>query len=165
VGRFTLTSEAYITAMHEELEMPAIAAEGFGSQDGGNGMAIATFTLSGNGGPTHADHGGFYPSTAYVRLSRTSNGALGGVINVADMGKSPQDGFSEYQGYPGATRPRWGDYSAAIFLPWSGGKVYFATDYIQHPNCSDAAFAIDPTCGQTRDPFANWGTSVNFAVP
>ena len=59
-----------------------------------------TFTLSGNGGPTGADNGGFYPSTAYGRLTSTSNGLSGSVINIADLGESPQDGFTEYQGYP-----------------------------------------------------------------
>ena len=80
------------------------------------------FTVNGNGGPTGADHGGFYPSTAFGRLTSTSNGLLKSTINIADMGKSPQDGFSEYQGYPGTTRPRWGDYSWGYFLPGSGGQ-------------------------------------------
>jgi len=164
-GWFTLTNQQYVTAMHEDLEFPAIAAEGSWSQDGGNLGAIITFTLSGNGGPTGANHGGFYPSTAYGRLTSTSNGLVGRAVYIADKGKAPQDGFTEYQGYPNGTRPRWGDYSWAIFMPNSGGKVYFATNYIQSPNCSDARFAIDPTCGGTRNAFANWGTSVNFAVP
>ena len=163
-GSLTITSQAYVTAMHEDLEFPAIAGSGTLAQDGGNGQAILTFSLSGNGGPTGADHGGYYPSTAFGRLSSTSYGLLDHVIHIADMGQSPQDGFSEYQGYPNGERPRWGDYNAAIFMPFSGGKVYFATQYIQAPNCSDASFLVDPSCGGTRDPFANWGTSVNFAT-
>ena len=143
-----------------------MAAEGYRYQDGGNGGAIMDFTLSGNGGPTGADHGGFYPSTAFGRVSSTSGGLLGSVINIADLGQSPQDGFTEYQGYPGVTRPRWGDYSNAIFLPFSGGKIYFATNYIQYPNCLPPAFTLTlGTCGGTRDGFANWGTSVNSVVP
>jgi len=163
-GPFSLTNEEYVTAMHEDLEFPAMAAGGTKSQDGGNLAALITFTLSGNGGPKHADGGGFYPSTAYGRLTSSSEGLVSHVINVADKGKAPTDGFTEYSGYPGSTRPRWGDYSWAIFMPFSGGKVYFATNYIQYPNCSDAKFLIDPSCGGTRDLFANWGTSVNFAV-
>jgi hypothetical protein len=163
-GTWKLTNQAYISAMHEELEFPAVAAEGSFAQDGGNLGAIMTFSLSGNGGPKHADHGGFYPSTAYGRLNSTSNGLLGSVINIADKGKGAQDGFSEYHGYGVGTRPRWGDYSEAIFVPDSGGLVYFSTNYIQYPNCNSATFAVDPSCGGTRDPFANWGTSVNFAV-
>lgn len=165
-GVFSMTNQGYVAAAHEDLEFPAIAGEGSSAQDGGNGAALLTFTLSGNGGPTGADHGGFYPSTAYGALTATSKGLLNKVIRIADLGKSPQDGFSEYQNLGGgATRPRWGDYSAAVFLPFSGGKVYFSTGFIQSPNCSDATFAVDPSCGGTRDPFANWGTSVNFAVP
>ena len=81
-------------------------------------------------------------------------------------GPVAQDGFTEYQGYPGSTRPRWGDYSWAIFAPWSGGKIYFATNYIQYPNCTGSAFTLTAgTCGGTRDGFANWGTSVNYVVP
>jgi hypothetical protein len=158
-GAFSLTSQGYVSPEHEDLEFPAIAAEGYWYQDGGNGGAIMTFTLSGKD---------YYPSTAYGRLTSTSNGLLGSKIDIADLGESPQDGFTEYQPYPVAGFPprfRWGDYSWAIYLPWSGGTIYFATNYIQSPNCSDAAFATDPTCGGTRAPNANWGTSVNFVVP
>ena len=161
-GRFTLTNQGYVSAEHEDLEMPAMAAEG----TGGNGKAIMLFTLNGNGGPTGADHGGFYPSTAFGRLTSASNGLLTSTINIADAGKSPQDGFSEYQGYPGTTRPRWGDYSWGIFLPGSGGRIYFANEYIQYANCTGAAFTLTiGTCDGTRDGNANWGTSVNYVVP
>lgn len=164
-GTLSVTSQGYVSPAHEDLEFPAMAAEGF-NEDGGNGGAIMTFTLSGNGGPTGADHGGFYPSTAYGRLTSTSNGLLGSAINIADLGQSPQDGFTEYGGYPGPTEPRWGDYSNAIFLPWSGGMIYFATNYIQHPNCVGSAFTLAlGTCDGTRDGDANWGTSVNLVVP
>jgi hypothetical protein len=165
-GVFSLTSQGYVSARHEDLEFPAMAAEGFPSQDGGNGGAIMTFTLSGNGGPTGADNGGFFPSTAFGELSSTSGGLLG-PVQVADLGQSPQDGFTEYQQLlPGQTRPRWGDYSWAIFAPFTGGKIDFATNYIQYPNCTGAAFTLTlATCGGTRDAFANWGTSVNYVVP
>ena len=164
-GVFSLTSQGYVSAKHEDLEFPAMAAEGFPSQDGGNGGAIMDFTLSGNGGPTGADNGGFFPSTAFGRLSSTSGGLLGS-IHVADLGQSPQDGFTEYMGYPGPTRPRWGDYSWAIFVPFTGGKIDFATNYIQYPNCTGSAFTLTlATCGGTRDGMANWGTSVNYVVP
>jgi hypothetical protein len=165
-GVFTLTSQGYVSAEHEDLEFPTMAAEGSSSQDGGNGGAIMTFTLSGNGGPTGAHHGGYYPSTAYGRLTSTSGDLLGSLINIADLGEAPLDGFSEYQGYPGPTRPRLGDYSNAIFLPNSGGKIYFATEYVQHRNCSGDEFTLTVgTCDGTRDGMANWGTSVNYVVP
>ncbi len=51
-------------------------------------------------------------------------------------------------------------------MPWSGGKIDFATNYIQYPNCTGPAFTLTlGTCGGTRDGFANWGTSVNYVVP
>ena len=95
-GPFTMTNQGYVSAAHEDMEMPSIAAEG----TGGNDKAIMLFTLSGNGGPTGADKGGFYPSTAYGRLTATSHGLTGSAMNIADAGKSPQDGFSEYQPGP-----------------------------------------------------------------
>ncbi len=170
-GVFSLTNQQYVSAAHEDLEFPAIAAtgdsdhgDGYFDQDGGHGTAIMTFTLSGNGGPSGADNGGFYPSTAFGRLTSDSNGLSKSVMNVADLGQSPQDGFTEYES--ALTPPRWGDYSWAIYVPWSGGRVYFATNYIQYPNCADSAFTLTiGTCGGTRDGLANWGTSVNYVVP
>ena len=162
---FTITNQGYVSAAHEDLEFPAMAAEG----TGGNGKAIMDFTLNGNGGPTGADNGGFYPSTAYGRLTATSLGLTGSVINVADLGQSPQDGFTEYQPFPAPgnpPRPRWGDYSWGIYLPGGSDRLYFATNYIQFPNCTGSAFTLTiGTCGGTRDGFANWGTSVNYVVP
>ena len=162
-GKFSLTDQGYVTAKHEDLEFPSIAAEGAG----GNGKAIMDFTLNGNGGPTGADNGGFYPSSAFGRLTSSSTGLLKSRINIANLGQSPQDGFSEYQGYPGPTGPRWGDYSWALFLPGSGDRVYFANEYIPYPTCTGKAF--DPNgigiCGGTRDGQANWGTSVNSVKP
>ena len=107
-GQFTLTSHGYVSPEHEDLSMPAMAAADNG------GPAIMTFTLTGNGGPTGADNGGFYPSTAFTRINLGGFGDQGGSIgpvHVVDLGQSPQDGFTEYQGLPGNTRPRWGDYS------------------------------------------------------
>ena len=164
---FKIANQGYVAASHEDIEFPSIAA-----MDGGG--ALMAFTLSGNGGPTSADNGGFYPSTAYGTIGTGSSGLSGSVIHIAALGKSPQDGFSEYLGYPPQqnTRPRWGDYSQAIFVPSTddglggdgqgGAGVYFSTEFIQSPTCSDSAFLADPTCGGTRAPFANWGTSINF---
>jgi hypothetical protein len=160
-GRLSLTSQGYISAMHEDLEYPAFAA------GASNGRAIASFTLEGNGGIAGADNGGFFPSSAFGRVTSTSRTLLSSTINVADLGQSPQDGFTEYLNYPSATfafRPRWGDYGAAIV---AGGKAYFASEYIQHPNCAPPAFQPNAigTCGGTRDGLANWGTSVNSVTP
>jgi hypothetical protein len=159
-GRFSLTSQSYISAMHEDLEFPAFAA------GASNGRAIVSFTLNGNGGTAGADNGGFFPSSAFGRVTSTSGGLLQSTVNIADLGQSPQDGFTEYLNYPSATpafRPRWGDYGAAVLM---GGRYYFASEYIQSPNCAPPQFTLTVgTCGGTRNGFANWGTSVNFVTP
>jgi len=140
------------------------------------------FTLSGNGGqylpttflpadtpscstaPTSLGQCGYYPSTAYGMLSSKTASSLSG-MNIADLGQAPADGFSEYQFYGTSSfRPRWGDYSWGIYLnngPGSG-HYYFASEYIQSAACSDSTFFNDPSCGMTRDPFANWGSSINY---
>ncbi len=62
-------------------------------------------------------------------------------------------------------RPRWGDYYAAIYEPnslgSSTGNIYFATEFINAPQCSSSQFLKDDS-GMTRDPFANWGNSLNY---
>jgi hypothetical protein len=97
-GIFSLTSQGYVSPQHEDLAFPAMAAEGFPWQDGGNGGAIMAFTLTGNGGPTGADNGGFYPSTAFARLTSTSSGVVGNVQQFAGLGRreTPQ----RYQAEP-----------------------------------------------------------------
>jgi hypothetical protein len=147
---FSISQQGIVTAKHEDLAFPAVAAT--------PGVTLMTFTLSGNGGPTGADGGGFYPSTAFTLFGT-------GVIYISALGQSPQDGFTEYQGLSPVygiltTRPRWGDYNQAVFDPVSG-EFYFATGMIAHPNCPDSMFLKDPTCGGTRSPIANWGNSVN----
>ena len=159
--RFTLTSQGYVSPRHQDTTMPAMVAS-----PSSGGKAILLFTLSGNGGPTGADHGGFFPSTAFGRVTSTSGDLLNSRVNIAAMGRSPQDGFSQYQGFPGPIRPRWGDYSAGAFLP-GNGRIYFANEYIQFPNCTGASFNVtkNATCGGTRNGLTNWGTSVNFVTP
>jgi hypothetical protein len=156
-GVFSLTSSAYVSPAHEDATMPVLA----GADDGG---AILAFTLTGDGGPGGADHGGFFPSTAFARLSAFS-GRITSPVFVADLGQAPQDGFTEYLGFPGPLSQRWGDYSAAVYAPGTG-KIYFANEYIPFPACSGSAFTLTlATCGGTRDAMANWGTSVNSVTP
>src|SRR5579885_1890305 len=58
-----------------------------------------------------------------------------------------------------------GDYSQAVFVPGIQ-KIFFASEYIQYPNCNDQAFISGAqgllTCGGTRTLFTNWGTSISF---
>jgi hypothetical protein len=157
-GVFTLTSQGYVSPAHEDLAFPVIAAPD-------HGPAALFFTLTGDGGPTGADHGGFYPSTAFGRLSAGAGALQGSTVSVADLGQSPEDGFGEYLGFPDGISPRWGDYSAGVYDP-SSNKIFFSTNYIQFPNCAPPQFTLTlATCGGTRDAMANWGTSVNSVTP
>jgi hypothetical protein len=115
------------------------------------GKGILTFTLT---GPNN------YPSTGYTTIAAASGA---GPVQVAVAGASPDDSFTEYQffGTPNF-RPRWGDYSAAVA---DGSTVFFAAEMIQYPNCPWSTFHKDPTCGGTRDGFANWGTSLSKITP
>src|SRR4029077_12697468 len=81
-GRFTLTSQGYVSPKHEDLRMPALAAT-----PTSGGKAIMLFTLTGNGGPTGADHGGFFPSTAFGRLTSTSGRLLNSRVQTAATGR------------------------------------------------------------------------------
>jgi hypothetical protein len=157
-GTFTLTSQGYVSPSREDLAFPVIAAPD-------RGPAALFFTLTGNGGPTGADNGGFFPSTAFGRLSAGASDLQGSKVSVADLGQSPEDGFGEYLGFPGPIGPRWGDYSAGVYDPLSN-KIFFSTNYIQFPNCAPPQFTLTlATCGGTRDAMANWGTSVNSVTP
>jgi hypothetical protein len=152
----TISSQGYVAAAHEDLLFPAVATDGATH-------GLMSFTLSGDGGPTGADNGGFFPSSAYGMLSPTAPGLVGGTAFIADLGQAAQDGFTEYQPFPypgNGTRPRWGDYGAATYVPGTG--FYFASEYIQSAACALKVFRKDPTCGGTRDPFANFGTSLNL---
>ena len=151
IGSTSVSGAGYVAANNQDIEFPSIAAT-----DGGG--ALMSFTLS---GPN------YYPSSAYAMLTGSS------VIHVTAGGQSPQDGFSEYQFWPGLTRPRWGDYGQAIFVPSGGtqGAVYYAAEYIQYSNCSPQAFLAGQTggnqfdavtCGGTRTLFTNWGTAISL---
>ena len=153
VPGLTLTSQGYVAAAHEDLEFPTLVGS---ATDG----AVMSFTLSGNGGPTGADAGGYFPTSAFGRVITSSGGLVGSQLYPTAVGLAPQDGFTEYTPDPTTPRPRWGDYGAAVYMPGVG--FYFASEYIPYPACSLASFYKDPTCGGTRDQNANYGTSLNF---
>jgi hypothetical protein len=141
----SLSTQGYISASGTQLLFPSIGV-------GPSGNALVAFTVT---SPN------MYPSSGYAWISKTSTTARGGTIYISASGQSPQDGFSEYQliQYNAFYRPRWGDYTWAV---WSGGNIYFSTEYIQYPSCTGSAFLNSGgTCGGTRDAFANWGTSLN----
>lgn len=136
----TMAQQGYVVAPGNNVIFPSI-----GMNEDGNG--VMSFTLTGDG---------YFPTSAYTTINARSGA---GNVKIAALGQSPQDSFTEYQflGTP-SYRPRWGDYSAAVA---AGDSIYFAAEYIQSPNCSDSAWAVDPTCGGTRSRSANWGTSLS----
>lgn len=122
-----------------------------------NGTVLAAYTVS---GPS------LFPSSAYSVFSLSMEPPT---INVANLGRGVQDGFTQYNcidavnfGGCGDWRPRWGDYSgAAVNL----NQIYFSSEFIPNPNCSLFIFKdVDSTCGGTRTFFANWGTSLDRAT-
>jgi len=40
--------------------------------------------------------------------------------------------------------------------------LYMESELVQYPNCSFGFYLIDPTCGGTRGPATNWGTSITL---
>src|SRR5579885_1890304 len=91
----SIAQQGYVTASHADMEFPSLAASS-------DGNALMTFTLSGSD---------YYPSSAYVWISGKQS------IHITAAGKSPQDGFTEYLGYPPVsnTRPRW-EITVKLFL-------------------------------------------------
>jgi hypothetical protein len=136
----SIATQGYVLANGNDVEFPSIGVTT-------SGHGVMSLTLS---GPN------FFPTSAYTLMST----AGAGKVQIAALGQSPQDGFTEYEfgNGGGQYRPRWGDYSASVAV---GNTIFFASEYIQFANCSDAAYTADPTCGGTRARSANWGTSIN----
>ncbi|MGB8644564.1 MAG: hypothetical protein WCF84_04955 [Anaerolineae bacterium] len=144
LGDFTpqLAKQGYVAAANADVMFPSIGMLA-------TGRGAMAFSLSGMQ---------YYPTAAYAFLGTSSNPDR---IYTAAWGQSSTDGFTEYdtsQGY----RPRWGDYSAAV---GSGTQIFFASEYIQTPNCTLAQYAVDTTCGDTRDTWTNWGTNLSKTNP
>jgi len=118
---------------NNDVIFPSIAVDPTGTQ------GAMVYTLTGNTN---------YPSVA---VSKVADSSAPAAIPVVLAGQDVLDDFAWY--LDGA--PRWGDYSAAVS---DGHTLYMASEYIQYPSCSDAAFLSDPTCGGTRSEFTNWGT-------
>jgi hypothetical protein len=135
-----ITHQGYVAVENDHVLFPSIGVNT-------RGAAVMTFTLS---GPD------YFPSAAYAPIN--SEGRIG-QIRLAAPGLGPVDGFSGYNFFnapqPGISR--WGDYSAAVAD--GEGNLWFATEFVGQ-TCSDAEFNADPTCGGTRDVFANWGTFI-----
>jgi hypothetical protein len=131
----SMANQGYVAVNRNSVMFPAI---GVGA--GGANPAMV-FTLAGPG---------FYPSTAYVRL--TSGGSLTGPVTVYGPGTRPADGFTGYPAEGGDGIERWGDYSAAVAEP--NGTVWLATEYIP------GTFGFIPGSRVPPSYIANWGTAI-----
>ena len=110
------------------------------------GRAVIGFSLSG---------ANLYPSAGWMPLADA--GAR--EIHIAGTGAAPEDGYS---GYPNdnlesSSIAGWGAYSAAVA---DGDKIWMAAEYIPF-GCTDARYALDPLCGLSRAPEANWSTFIS----
>jgi hypothetical protein len=137
----TLLNQGYVGLGNDNLTYPAI-----GVTSGGTG--VMAFTVVGSD---------FYPSAGYA----TVTGSGVGDIHIAAPGLGPDDGFTNYKLFgnpPGTTRPRWGDYGAAVPI---GSNVWIASEYIPQ-NCSLSVYLNTAfRCGNTRTALGNWGTRIS----
>ena len=137
-----MAKQGYVAAADNNTFFPSIGVNRYG-------QGVMTFTLS---GPN------YYPTSAYVTVD-VVHGA--GKIHVAGAGVGPADGFTGYPQYGGNGVERWGDYSAAVAAP--DGSIWFASEYIAQ-TCTDAQYAADTTCGNTRTSLANWSTFIGHVT-
>jgi hypothetical protein len=89
---------------------------------------------------------GLYPSSAFSFVN-PGRSQLAKSIMVSGPGQDPLDEFAV----------RFGDYSSSVAV---GNTLYLESELVQYPNCSSGAYLADPTCGGTRGPNTNWGTSI-----
>jgi hypothetical protein len=137
----TLANQGYLGLGNNNLIYPAI-----GITSGGTG--VMAFTVVGTD---------FYPSAGYATVTDAGVGA----VQLAAAGVGPDDGFTNYKffGNPaGTTRPRWGDYGAAVPV---GSSVWIASEYIGQTCTLSEYRTSNFRCGNTRTALANWGTRIS----
>jgi len=123
-----MSNQGYVAVNSNSVMFPSIGVTA------GASRAAMVFTLAGVG---------FYPSTAYVRLSGA--GGIADRVTVYGAGTKPADGFTGYPQFGGNGTERWGDYSAASAD--ASGTIWTAAEYI-------------PGTFGFPDSLANWGTAI-----
>jgi hypothetical protein len=134
----------YLGLANNNLTYPAVGVTS-------SGHGVVAFTVTG------AD---YYPSAGFAAIDDKGVGT----IQIAAAGAGPVDGLSDYKYYgnpPSTTRPRWGDYGAAVA---DGNSVWIASEYIGQ-TCDLATYegtATSPfgSCNGTRSSLANWDTHI-----
>lgn len=141
----TLKGNGYVGLGNDNLTYPAI---GIVKDDNAGVAGVMGFTVVGSD---------FYPSAGYALIDGTGVGD----VHVAAAGVGPDDGFSDYKLFgnpPGTTRPRWGDYGAAVVV---GNSVWMASEYIGQ-SCDLATYErTNFRCDSTRSALANWDTRIS----
>ncbi len=137
----TLANEGFVGLGNDNLTYPAIGVTS-------SGTGVMAFTVVGND---------FYPSAGYATLTNSGIGS----VHIVAAGAGPDDGFTNYKLFgnpPGTTRPRWGDYGAAVPV---GGDVWIASEYIGQ-TCNLTEYLNSGfICGGTRTALANWDTRIS----
>ncbi len=137
----TLANQGYVGLGNDNLTYPAIGLTAAGT-------GVMAFTVAGTD---------YYPSAGYATVGNDGVSA----VHIAAMGQGPDDGFSNYKLFgnpPGTTRPRWGDYGAAVAV---GNTVWIASEYIGQ-SCTLAQFErTNFRCDNTRTALANWDTRIS----
>ena len=137
----SLDNQGYVGLGNDNLTYPAI-----GITSGGTG--VMAFTVVGSD---------FYPSAGYALV--TPSGV--GDVHIGAAGLGPDDGFTNYKLFgnpPGTTRPRWGDYGAAVPV---GSNVWIASEYIGQSCTLSEYLNTNFRCGSTRTALANWDTRIS----
>jgi hypothetical protein len=60
------------------------------------------------------------------------------------------------------SRPRWGDYGAAVT---DGSSIWIASEYVNQTCTFNTWLGTNFRCGNTRTQLANWGTRITKIVP
>jgi len=143
-GGGSIVNQGYLAVSQNNVTYPAIAVTP-------SGHGVMAFTLLGRG---------FYPSAAFASIDAGGVGA----VQLAAVGLGPADGFTGTAAFsaPNPTRPRWGDYGAAVV---DGSNIWIASEYIGQTCTLSEYLATGASCGGTRTLLANWDTRITQVNP
>jgi hypothetical protein len=139
-GRGAIIKQGILALAGESLAYPTVGVTA-------SGRGVIGFTRVG---------ANLHPSVGFASIDAVFGV---GAVHMIEEGKSPQDGFTEYEG----GRARWGDYGAAAV---DGKNVYLAGQYIEQPPCTvDDFINTGYSCFGYRTAYANWSTRVTKLKP
>jgi hypothetical protein len=140
----SVVQQGYLGVSGNSLTYPALGVTP-------SGRGVIAFTVLGN------DH---YPSAGYAGIDALAGA---GPIHIAAEGAGPDDGFTGYHPFSAfGSRPRWGDYGAAVT---DGNSIWIASEYVNQTCTFNTWLGTNFRCGNTRTQLANWGTRITKIVP